>query len=130
MKIKYRVGSTIRVKNVETVRPKIIESPRDVHVGFESVNGIIQSTVHIEVKNTGSRRVLTASIILSLNSIHSFILAFILSKRIIQFRTTIQKSATSQISPGNESGCQNNTSHTKTQIRDRGIVASTSIDCL
>jgi hypothetical protein len=128
--MKYRVGSTIKVKKVETVRPKIIESHNDVHVGLERVRGIIQRTVQIEVKNTGSKRVFTASIILSLNSISSFIFAFILSKRIIQFLTTIQNNATSQINQGNESGCQNKTSHMKTQINESGIVASTRIDCL
>ena len=130
MNMKYNVGRTISVKNVDTVSQNIIDNQRDVQVGFETVNGIIQSTVQMEVRNTGSKRVLTASMMLSLNSIHSFIFAFILSKRIIQFLTTIQNNATNQISPGNERGCPNMTSQTNTQINDNGIVDNTSTDCL
>ncbi|MFA6089554.1 MAG: hypothetical protein WC755_06845 [Candidatus Woesearchaeota archaeon] len=92
------------VKNVETVRPNIIDKPREVQVGLDRVSGIIHNTVHIEVRNTGSKRVFTASIILSLNSIFSFILAFILSNKIIQLRTTIQNNATSHIRPGKDNG--------------------------
>ncbi len=130
MKTKYRVGKTISVKNVDTVSQKIIDNQRDVQVGLDRVNGIIHNTVHIEVKNTGSNLVLTASIILSLKGISSFILAFILSKSIIQFLTTIQNNATSHISHGNESGCQKITNQINTHIRERGIVERTKTDCL
>ena len=118
------------VNMVDTVSPKMIESPSDVQIGFESVNGIIPRTVQIDVRNTGSRRVLTASMILSLNSIPSLILALILSNRIIPFRTTIPKSATRPMSPGNESGCPKRTSPINTPISESGMVVSTSTDCL
>lgn len=118
------------VKKVETVNQKMIDNPSEVQVGFDTVRGIIPRTVQIEVRNTGSSLVRTASMMLSLNSIHSFIFALILSKRMIPFRTTIQKRATNQMSPGKESGCQKITSHAKTQMSERGIVMSTSTDCL
>ena len=106
--IKYKAGKTRRVNAVEAIKPKIIERPREVHIGFDKVRGIIPKTVQKDVRNTGSNLVLTASIILSLNSIPSFILTFISSKRIIQFLTTIQNKATSQTNHGKESGWLNN----------------------
>jgi len=92
------------VNTVETESPKMMESPREVQVGFESVSGIIPRTVQTEVRTTGSRRDFQPSMMDSRNGIPSRRFRLILSKRMIPFRTTIPKSATSPISPGNESG--------------------------
>jgi hypothetical protein len=56
---------------VLTVNPQIIESPNEVHIGFESVNGIIHKAVQIEVSITGSSLDIPASIMASLKGIFS-----------------------------------------------------------
>lgn len=54
----------------------------------------------------------------------------ILSKRMIPFLTTIPKSATRPIIPGNESGCRNMVRPTNTPMRESGIVTSTRAESL
>jgi hypothetical protein len=49
----------------------MIESPNEVHIGFESVKGIIHKVVQIEVSITGSSLDIPASIMASLKGIFS-----------------------------------------------------------
>ena len=125
-----KVGKTKSVKIVETDNQNIIDNHNEVQVGLDKVSGTIPKTVHIDVNNTGSNLDIQASAIASLNSIFSLKFKFILSKRIIQFLTTIQNNATNQINPGKLKGCPNNVNPKNTQISDNGIVTITKTDCL
>src|SRR5574344_977602 len=115
-----------KVKNEESIKPKIMEHPKARQVSSDKVIGIIPIIVQIEVMKIASILDLPASIIASIKGIPLRKLRLILSTRIIAFFTTIPNNARTPIKPGKERLTRTTAKPKKTPIKARGIVVKTT----
>lgn len=126
----YRIGTTKSVRTPDVVRPATSVIARGCHVPGTRARGTFPRMVTKDVRKTGSNRERPASKIASEIESPVLRLRLILSIRTMELLITIPKSATNQISEGNESVERVKVSHKKTPISESGIGTSTKRDCL
>jgi len=116
------MGITTRVMAEAKVRPNIMEKPSGPQNSFETVIGIMPTTVVMVVRTIGCRRADEPCMVASLMLIPFRLLLLILSIRIMASFTTIPARATTPIMAGKLRGFPTITSPINTPIKLKGIV--------